>query len=280
MAQALRWLRWIALATVLAAGLTASASAGQRSAARATPSCHLELQFNGYRYSPTAVPEGSVQAGAPLRTNALLRCEESMVCKRAQPCTATGGRIDAILRPLRVRGIRARIALIDPRTNRFYLNPAAFCRNGGFPHCLRRARLHPAPHPDNGRPSTLPPPAEVVGSNRNLELARSSYCWSKFDDKGGVTGCGLAAPPRARTGPLIVAEPGATVRISLGFEPASVLIYAAGRRFEPAASRDLTLKVPAHPIRRSFLLLDATRMVNGRPTADHASYVARVRISR
>lgn len=269
-------------ALLLASGLVVtSGSAAERSAIRAKPSCHLELQFDGYRYSPTAVPAGSVQAGAPLRTNALLRCEESIVCKRAQPCAATGGRIDAILRPLRVRGIRARIALIDPRTNRFYLNAKASCRSRGFPRCLRKARL-PAPHPHSGHPSTAPPPAYLVGSKANFPLAQSSYCWTtQLDENHGVGACADFLAPKYQHGlPLIVAQPGVRLRISLGFEPDSATIYALGRRFKLAASANLVWKVPGHTPSRSFLVLGATRPLGGGDAHDQTSYVARLRISR
>jgi hypothetical protein len=83
--------------------------------------------------------------------------------------------------------------------------------------------------------------------------------------------------------PLIVAQPGATLHIPLGFSPASAQVVLLGRRnvlrvYPLAASSAVAWTVPDDVPKHSFFELAATRVYRADLPKDAVDYVARLRV--
>jgi hypothetical protein len=239
--------------------------------------CDVELFHAGRLYTPWRV--NMPRLGPKLPGRAAIRCERSVVCKRDAECVSVNGKVLASVRVRRVPGVDEQDAVADAVTRQVFVDPKRCTLTD-----TRQLRCgDPAPHD----PEQTPPPARLLATPELSLRLGFEYCWTAPAGPDlWVTGCPLFLPPWVypRAYPLIVAEAGATLRISLGFEPELVQVaivresgvYSA---VTPTPASTLAWQIPdLRLLGTSFLDVYAVRLYG--PGRDFVHYVARLRLAR
>lgn len=239
--------------------------------------CNVELVRSGRSYTPWHVQRPS--PGAKLPGRATIRCERAIVCKRTGGCVSTPGKTLASVRVRLLRGIDGRDAVADARTGQVYVDPDRCSLTDS-----RRLLCGDRTPPD---PNQTPPPAYLRATPSTSLPFGVEFCWTASTGPDTwVRRCPLFLSPweYPRAYPLVLAEAGATLRLSLGFEPDFVQVSIVRRSglygvTTPAPAATLDWNVPDLQMSGLSLLDVYAERVYG-PSRDFVHYLARLRVSQ
>ena len=270
---------------VVGTASVASASSAARQGAllgeAGSGSCSREVDLGGRHYRYGRLPRGSIRAGAKLRNRASLQCEPRLVCRMNQSCFLSPGKVSHKIIVRRIRGVSVSLALIDAASRRVYFNRAIFLDVLDPKHLLQQLRRRGGPRP--GGPQYPPNSYLPAIRNAKVRLAHGDYCWSSPAANGQfVQACATMVPPWMRFDlPLVAAEPGASLRLHLGFpEPTYLRVSLLSRHAilytqTLTASRHATWTLPEHLPGNAYLEIEAGRKLQGAAN-DFVKYLARL----
>lgn len=263
---------------------TASVSQAHRVFTRAASvACQTEVQVGSRHYRYVHLRRDALKAGARLRTAAHLQCEPDLVCRSDGSCSLNPNTHVHRIPARRLRGIEPRLAVIDVKSGRVYVNRQVFPINPGGKRLLRLLRQGGGPQRDR---SQSPPDSYLLANDgKRMLLGMGDYCWSKsLGNQAWVQACATTVAPSRRFDiPLVTAEPSASLHTGLSFlDPTAVRVslFRGGAIVYSEAlppSQSVTWTMPDVPPASYYLQITADRTLPGAPN-DWVDYFARLHV--
>jgi hypothetical protein len=245
--------------------------------------CHTEVQSRNRHYRYVKFQRGALKPGVRLQTRARLQCEPSLVCRADGMCFFQPGTLVRSIVARRVRGIETRLAVVDARSGKIYINRQIFPTSVRGKLLLKLLKAGGGTRPN---PSQSPPRAKLLASDgKQLSLGIGDYCWSRSTGpQTWVTACATAVAPSSRFDlPLVIAQHEASLHIALAVQgPTAVHVFLLrGTSIEYSqalsASPSVVWTLPSVTSGNYYLLVRGDRTLPGGPN-DFVYYLARLHV--